>query len=194
MKPDFDKAQNTATELLLRQNINSLYIDVRNFTLPSYITIDSMQNYASITGFPLYCLEQSNIEGALLLKQGSQYVILYDDNIRNESRKHWGVVHELGHLLLGHTDDDRKSEIEAHFFTAQVVTPEIVLWNICKRQGALYDYELPNRFNISCEAATKRIQTLQRRNCYNCSSIDTQLLERFSPILDREIHSRKHVS
>ena len=43
MKPDFDRAQNAATRLLLTQNIDSLYIDARNFTLPDGLIIDSMQ-------------------------------------------------------------------------------------------------------------------------------------------------------
>lgn len=34
MKPDFDRAQNEATKLLLAQEIDSLYIDARNFVLP----------------------------------------------------------------------------------------------------------------------------------------------------------------
>lgn len=55
MKPDFEKAQNAATELLLGQNIDSLYIDARNFKLPSNIIIDSIQNFSQLTHYPYHC-------------------------------------------------------------------------------------------------------------------------------------------
>ena len=53
MKPDFDRAQNTATALLVQQNLTSLHIDVRDFHLKPGIIIDSIQNFCRITGQPL---------------------------------------------------------------------------------------------------------------------------------------------
>lgn len=186
MKPDFDKAQNAATKLLLKQDINSLFIDVRSFSLPEAVFIESMQNFCNVTGFPISELNSGHIDGACLLKQGKARIVLYDDNIINESRKHWGIAHELGHVFLNHTNDNRESEIEAHFFAAQLIAPEIVLWELCKRKGSLSDYDLPLYFNLSYEAATKRITTLRRRARYNYADIDKQLLQKFTPVINRE--------
>lgn len=72
MKPDFEKAQNAATELLLGQNIDSLYIDARNFKLPSNIIIDSIQNFSQLTHYPLSLLNTDKIDGALVLSQGNK--------------------------------------------------------------------------------------------------------------------------
>ena len=52
-KPDFEKAQNAATDLLLQQNISGLYVDVRKFSFDRPIKIDSLQNYARITERPV---------------------------------------------------------------------------------------------------------------------------------------------
>ena len=194
MKPDFEKAQNAATKLLLEQNIDSLYIDARNFILPHNVTIDSIQNFLRLTECPPSLLNLSNIDGALVLSRGDLRIVLYDDDIPNEQRKHWGIIHELGHIYLGHTDDSKKSEIEAHFFAAQLVSPEIVLWNICKRQGRLSDIDLSTHFNLSCEAAAKRIQTLTRRRGYNSGAADRALLDKFIPILDRVFSCGQKVS
>lgn len=186
MKPDFDKAQNAATKLLLKQDISSLFIDVRNFHLPEAVYIESMQNFCNITDFPISELNSRHINGACLLKQGKARIVLYDDSIINESRKHWGIAHELGHVFLNHTSDNRESEIEAHFFAAQLIAPEIILWELCKRKGSLSDYDLPLYFNLSYEAATKRIATLRRRARYNYADIDKQLLQKFTPVINRE--------
>ena len=163
MKPNFDRAQDTATALLVQQELHSLHIDVRDFCLPSNIVIDSIQNFCKCTGRPLSDFNTQNLDGACTIKCDGKNIILYDDNISYEPRKHWGIAHELGHVYLGHTDDNRNSEIEAHFFAAQVVTPEIVLISMAKRQGHLFGYELPEYFNISWEAAEKRISCLNRK-------------------------------
>ena len=194
MKPDFNRAQNAATELLLKQTINSLYLDARNFILPDGIIIDTVQNFSELTQCPITELGIGLIDGACLLQQGSHQIILYDDTIRNEQRKHWGIIHELGHACLGHSRDDRKDEIEAHFFAAQLISPEIVLIDICKRRGHLSDYDLYNNFNLSLEAAQKRIRTLQQRSCYNSGEIDRKLLEKFTPVLDRSFAFRSNAS
>ena len=186
MKPDFDKAQNAATSLLLHQTITGLFLDVRNFVLPSNIVIDSVQNFCSVTGFPASSLSSNHVEGAILLRQSGYNIVLYDENINNEARKHWGIVHELGHIFLNHVVDGEKEEKEAHFFTAQVVMPEIVLIDITKRQGGrLRCSDIYDNFNASYTASEKRIQTLQRRGCWNCGPSDLALLQKFSPFLDR---------
>lgn len=194
MKPDFEKAQNAATRLLLEQNLDSLYIDVRKFNFSQNIIIDSMQNFCALTGYSLVELNKNNIEGACTLVRGGRHILLYDDSEENNARKHWGILHELGHVYLNHTNDNRISEIEAHFFAAQVVTPEIVLWDIFKRRGSLSDTDISNWFNVSYESATKRIETMNRRKRYNYGAIDKQLLKKFSPILDQTFSTLSNVS
>ncbi len=187
MKPDFDRAQNTATALLVQQNLTSLHIDVRDFHLKPGIIIDSIQNFCRITGQPLSNFNTPSFEGACTVLYEGKSIILYDDSITYEPRKHWGIAHELGHVYLGHTDDNRISEIEAHFFAAQLVTPEIVLVDMYKRQGHLYGYDLPGYFNISWEAAEKRVSGFNRRPCYNYGENDRLLEAQFAPILDKEL-------
>lgn len=194
MRPNFEKAQNMATRLLLEQNLDSLFIDVRKFMFSNNITIDSMQNFCNLTGYPISDLKVNNIDGACTLIRGKHRILLYDDSVSNDARKHWGIIHELGHVYLGHTCDDSKSEIEAHFFAAQIVTPEIVLWDIYKRQGQLTNLDVFSWFNVSYESAGKRIKTMNRRHRYNVGDIDKQLLNKFSPILDRELFQYTKIS
>ena len=191
MKPDFDRAQNEATKLLLAQEIDSLYIDARNFVLPENFFIDSMQNFCALSDCPFEKLGHSSINGAMLIRQDPHQIILYDDSIDNEPRKHWGIIHELGHAVLKHPCDSSPHEIEAHFFAAQLVAPEIVLIEILRRQGKITVSDLYHNFNVSYEAAEKRIHTLINRSCYNEDEIDKQLLEKFMPIIDREIPYRR---
>lgn len=186
-KPDFERAQNKATELLLQQDINSLFVDVRTFRFDKRILVDSVQNYASLINRPLTDFTCDRFSGCCVISYPRCNVILFDDDEPNECRKHWGIAHEVAHLYLGHDKDGEKEEIEANYFVAQVTTPEIVLWNICKRQGRLRYCDLTDHFNVSCEAAMKRISTMNRRRRYNSSAIDRQLLNKFTPVIEREL-------
>lgn len=188
MTPDFDRAHYEATELLLKQSLNSLRVDVRNFKFDKSIRIDSIQNYAKLTYKSVDDFWCDEISGCCVLGvDHSGYLILYDDSEQNQRRKHWGVAHEVGHIYLKHKYDDDTSEIEAHFFAAQIVTPEIALIECAKRQGGqLYAEQISSRFNISQEAAARRINTLARRGCYSRNPEDLELLRKLTPLIDAQ--------
>ncbi len=186
-KPDFEKAQNAATRLLLKQNLDSLFIDVRNFSFGDRkILIDSVQNYASITNRNLSDFTCDEFSGCCVIPYSRCNLVLYDDFEQNEARKHWGIAHELGHIYLDHQTDGEKEEKEAHFFAAQIVTPEIVLLNLSDRCHGINPDMLYGICNVSYESACKRIGTFQRRCGFSSSLEDQMLLAKFRPILDRD--------
>lgn len=193
MKPDFFKAQNEATKLLLKQNFNSLNIDIRNFEFDRNIKIDSIQHYAQIVNKKVsdfYCPELS---GCLVLKisKFGLNLILYDDSEKNEKRKHWGIVHEVGHIYLNHTSDGNIEEIEANFFAAQIVTPEIVLIDFAKMQGGrLSSNDIHENFNCSIESSCKRINTL-KSNIWSYNAYDKRLSLKFKPILKHYFNNKR---
>lgn len=184
MSPNFEKAQLFATKLLLLQNLNSLYIDIRKFKFDRPIIIDSYQHYAEVTHRPFYdffCDEQNGC-GVFKLKSGLN-VILYDDYESCEERKHWGIVHEVGHIYLGHNSDEKIEEIEAHFFTAQITMPEIALLYAYKCQGKLTAEDIHCNFNASLESANRRIHTLTHK-IKSFNRYDKILLEKLKPCIE----------
>ena len=183
-RPDFERAQNTATELLLHQDITSFFIDVRNFRFDKPIKIDSVPNYAKVVMKPITDFTCNEFSGCCVILHPSCILILYDDEEPNECRKHWGIAHEVGHIYLGHTADGEKEEKEAHFFTAQVVMPEIVLHNLEARCNGIDPYEISKVFNASFDSACRRLDTFQRRGCFSSSTRDKLLLSIFRPLLD----------
>ena len=104
------------------------------------------------------------------------YMIVYDDvNMTNPDRILWTIVHELGHVLLGHLVDFEATalsrgglsrteysvlEIEAHRFAAEVLAPAAFF----RSQPYIGNKELRLICGISEEAANKQynyLQTLQ---------------------------------
>lgn len=186
-RPDFDRAQNEATKLLLLQNVINLFIDVRTFSFKKKIHIDSIQNYAHIVKRPISDFVCDEFSGCCMIPYPRCNLVLFDDTETNDYRKHWGIVHEIGHIYLNHETDGEKEEKEANFFAAQVVAPEIILCDIRRRQGFLGVDDLLSHFNISREAVSKRITTLERRRCYSNTKIDKLLLAKMSSVLDKEL-------
>ena len=184
MSPNFEKAQLTATKLLLQQDLDSLYIDIRKFKFDRPIIIDSYQHYAEVTHrsfYDFYCDEQNGC-GVFKLRSGLN-VILYDDDETCETRKHWGIVHEVGHIYLNHDSDERTEEIEAHFFTAQITMPEVALLYAYKCQGNLSAEDIHNNFNASLESACRRVQTLNRKRI-SFNIYDKLLLKKLKPHIE----------
>ena len=190
MEPNFSKAQSEATKLLLQQDLDSLHIDIRKFTFDKNIVIDSIQNYASIVNKPISNFVCSEFSGCYVIKIPSKdiNIILYDDNEELEERKHWGIVHEVGHIYLNHTNDDRIEEIEAHYFAAQIVMPEIALVYMANHiKKAINPYILCYYYNCSFEAALRRIKTLSS-NVWSYTENDKKLLDNLKPLIDIQIY------
>lgn len=192
MKPDFSKAYNEATNLLLEQSFDSLYIDVRKFKFTGKkIIIDSVQHYANIVRRPVADFTCKEISGCCVLKKYGYNIILYDNSGCCEERKHWGIVHEVGHIYLNHTSDGNIEEIEANFFAAQIVTPEIVLIDFAKMQGGrLSSNDIHENFNCSIESSCKRINTL-KSNRWSYNAYDKRLSLKFKPILKHYFNNKR---
>lgn len=185
-KPDFERAQSAATRLLLQQNIRSLRIDIKKLMLDKSILIDSIQHYCIITGTSKEDYTFNGYSGAYVLKlKTGHHIILYDED-DSAHRQRWGIAHELGHIYLGHNKDERKQEIEANFFAAQLLMPEIVLRYSKKLKKQLSYNDIVTFFDVSPEAARKRIHTLNNKMIHFCDE-EKALLKKMIGIVEKEI-------
>ena len=76
------------------------------------------------------------------------YVIIYDDK-PSLQRQRFSIMHEIGHILLGHKQESDLARIQANYFAAYALAPNPLIH--------LYDIEdyveLAEIFNISQECA-----------------------------------------
>lgn len=187
-RPDFEMAQNKATEFLLSHKITGLAFDPRNLDLTSdRIIIDTIENYASLTGQDVRCFMGRNIDGCYTVKYADYNIILYSSSDTSTlNHKIFGITHELGHIYCGHTVDGETQEIEANYFAAQVLMPESVIYYIMKvyKNNRITALDLINIFDVSFEAAQKRVTTFNRKGFWNSSAIDKMLVEKYKPFVD----------
>ncbi len=78
----------------------------------------------------------------------NRYVIIYDDK-PSLQRQRFSIMHEIGHILLGHKQESDLARIQANYFAAYALAPSPIIH--------LYDIEdyveLAEIFNISQECA-----------------------------------------
>lgn len=186
-KPNFEMAQNSATNFLLSHNIKSLAFNPKDLNLVSEgIIIDTIENYPKLTNQPITCFIGRNIDDCYVIKSQDYSIILYRENSTvSEEHRTFGIVHELGHIYCGHSSDGQIQEIEANFFAAQVLMPEIVIYYVMYHYlNNKLDYtNLMDMFNVSFDAANKRIATFSRKNFWNSSRNDKLLLSKFKPYI-----------
>ncbi len=192
-KPNFKKARHLATELLLKQDLDSLFINIIDFDIDIPVKIDSVQHYAKVTKRHINDFTCDGFDGCLVLKYSRCNVILYDETETNIARRNWGIAHELGHLYLEHETDGRIQEQEANVFAGQLIVPEAVLYSILVHKGSIKIKDLTNNFNVSKECSKNRLKSfIKRLNFINIdSNLNKKLSEKFRPCIEQCFYEYK---
>jgi len=168
-KPDFEKCTSLATDLLAKQIFNSTFINIISLNYDKRIYFDTIQNYCEITNTKLECFinKKTNLlkDGCLIVYDGI-YLILYNKKIQSKEHLNWTLAHEIGHIYLGHYNDSKIEEIEAHYFAAQLLMPEYTIFQIKCKYKSLSQKDIYMLFNVSYEAAEKRIKTINKKTAF----------------------------
>lgn len=189
MKPDFDKAEHLARELRLQQNGSGLALKVSEMVFDKPIIIDTFENYASITNTTLSSLTLDGllVDGYTIHKNGV-YIILFSCHSGYNERLNWTLAHEVGHIYCGHTSDNQIEEVEAHWFAAELLAPEIIIREIAKNRSKvnrrLDVYDIQDIFFISYEAASKRINSLNRK-CTWSIYLEEKTIDKYRTSIER---------
>lgn len=187
-KPNFQLCHNLALELLAKQKLTDSMVDVRSLRYDKKIIFDSIQGYAKTTNTPIsnYINPETQLldDGCCIpLYDRDIYVVLYNDSLNKlDERLNWTLAHEIGHVYRRHRKDSAIEEIEANFFASQLLMPEYVLYMIKKNWG-LNAYDLCKIFNVSLQAAQKRINTFNKLIYISKSSFDYDIWRMMEPCI-----------
>lgn len=185
MKPDFDKCEKLATQLLLQQTPSSLYIDVRKLKYDIPICFDTFQHYSTITGAPILSLKgaEEMLKDGCTIKTHGINIILYNQSAEwFPERLNWTLAHEVGHIYSNHEEDGCKEEIEANWFAAQLLMHENILRDLADLNKGLCVREIERVFKVSATAAQNRLKSLSKKVCWFYGEEEQELLRRYRPL------------
>lgn len=195
-KPNFAKAYNLATEILLTSNcFSSFPYQIKD--LVKNITDISCCSYKKALKYGIQA-EVFGSDSASVHEYEGMNIIFYNQE-DPKPRIKFSIAHELGHYLLLHkkglNSEDKlyeKQEIEANFFSAQLLMPEQLLDYFRKNLIRINTSFLTKNFGVSEEAAQKRIKTLKtkikRENYKNFNKdFDESIIYKYKDFLDSVI-------
>lgn len=164
MKPNYNKAEHLARQLILKQRYSAFNIDPKCLVLSKNIIFESFQNYSTKVWMNSpFIVGRNLLDSGCLLKYKGINLILYNDTIKKERLK-WTLAHELGHVLLEHKKDTSVEEIEANCFATELLMPQIVMLELnCLIDGRLDARIVCDMFGVSKTAARKRCDALANR-------------------------------
>lgn len=170
--------EDEAVKLLLLQpmkgELGLYFLDCRRILTGGIATIDSMSTYESRVGtiFPF------RTDG-MTVKQGDMNMVFYDDRVESRERINWTIAHELGHIILAHTENSDDSQRQADEFAASFLIPEAVLRFLDLQKGSpLTPEEMTLHFPASFRACELRRAEISHDESYVQTDDGAELIRR----------------
>lgn len=201
-KPRFEYVTQTAYKFLLECGYS-------RFPISPYDVLDELKDYVVClpwskakvvmkTEDPFH-MRQLQAEGRTIrMRETGMYYIVYDDvTISSSDRIAWTIMHEIGHIILGHlvefkeTDLNRGGmtskqygvlEVEAHYFAAEFLMPTAILKYF---KGITVD-EIALLFGVSDKAAGKKYKRVFESDYLPNGEYDKQVIRNFYKFLITE--------
>lgn len=190
-KPRFKKIIEEANCILLStESIQSFPFSVKKVVKEKFNIVCRSFEKGAMYGFNAFDFGSKD---AILQKWNDRYIIFYNEsNQVTKKRKVFSVGHEFGHFIMDHKLGDKEKyglyEIEANFFAAQLLMPEQVINELCRRGLEITKSNLQKWFGVSGEAAQKRMDTLRKVDYSNCTDYEKEMnnyiVKKFASFID----------
>lgn len=113
----------------------------------------------------------------IFTKLSKNYIFFNDDTI--VERINFSIMHEIGHIILGHKGYSSLAEIEANHFAVRTLCPVEILEHLKIDSKT----EIARMFNVSEEFAENRIKDLESRKSWfpskHTETIRSKIIDRF---------------
>ena len=178
---EYQKSRDLAWEILCREKINKLPVDVLEICRRLEIRVVQ------------YVEPRPEGDGFSTIIDGVPHIYVQKQQSRQRAR--FTIAHELGHVLLGHvgkaglvnrepSPDDDPIEQGANVFAARLLSPACVLWG-CNVSSAA---DIAALCDISPTAAGyrwERMQILLERDKFLTSSMERRVYRRFGKYIKK---------
>lgn len=109
--------------------------------------------------------------------------IYYNDDRRThvEGRIRFNLMHELGHIVMGHTEESEYNEECANWFAGEILAPTIIVYKCFDINEDSAQSAIANSFNISYEAAETKIKICKAAKNYGTNYFRPPDVDSFFP-------------
>ena len=202
-KPRFGFVTEKAYEFLLEYGYSSFPISPFKVLkdLSEYVTCLPWSEAKKVlhSRDPFHLREQGAEARTIRRRDDGRYLIVYDDvQVNSANRIAWTIMHEIGHIVLGHLTDFGETalnrgglskkkygvlEVEAHYFAAEFLMPTALL----KYFSDITVDEIALLFGVSEEAAGKKYKRVFDATYMPYSKYEKKLIRNFFDFLETGI-------
>lgn len=195
--PRYGDIAKIAREFIIEQDIRSLPVDPFLIARQNNWKIEKASEVARDMNISINHLMQDILNTkdgiAIYCPKTDEYCILYNDKIKTPGRIRWTMMHEIGHIVLNHLDNENTAiakgtlseeeyvvfEKEADFFASLVLAPPIVLHNLNIQSPK----EIKNICQLSAEASFYRYDYYTRWKTFAPVEEDQSVLKNFQDFI-----------
>lgn len=190
---DYKTARDAAWQTLIRFNVSKLPVRISDGIKQMEIVLAPYSKSESfLTGIGLAALLRET-DGLSIRLQGKYYIFYRGD--MTPGRQRFTVAHELGHIVLGHLDeqthttrnrepqkDDAPIEQMANVFASRLLAPACVIHDL----NASTPERISELCDISLTAArfrAERMEALNKRNAFGMSPLERKVHKQFQDFI-----------
>lgn len=139
-----EKIKKSVVKLFEKYNINC--VPISGFEIANKMGIKVIPYSSKKEATRELLLKES--EDGFVVFRDNQWYIFYNDE-KNFGRINNTMLHEIGHVVLDHTEDSELAEKEVNFFAKYALVPPVLVHKL--KLNTIE--EIVNTFNVSYEAA-----------------------------------------
>lgn len=139
-----EEIKQEVVNLFERYNINC--VPINGFEIASKMGIKVIPYSSKTSKVRKQCLKES--EDGFSIRRENKWYIFYNDD-KPFGRVNNTMLHEIGHIVLNHTEDSELAEKEVKFFAKYALVPPVLVYKL----NLTTPKEISETFNVSYEAA-----------------------------------------
>lgn len=169
-----EEIKESVVKMYGRLDINCIPISA--FEIATKMGIKVIPYSAYVKRIQALMLKES--EDGFVSTTGEKSCIFYNDKINNYGRINNTIMHEIGHIVLRHSQDSELAEKEVKFFAKYALAPPVLIHKLELKAP----YSIAETFDISFEAACYALTYYNKWLAYgekNYTSYELKILELF---------------
>lgn len=141
----YEEIKKLVVEMFVKYDISC--VPINGFEIASKMGI-KIRPYSAYSERIHQLMQKKSTDGFSVLLDTGEWIIFYNDGV-NYLRVNNTIMHEIGHIVLDHTEDSELAEKEVKFFAKYALAPPVLI----QKLGLDNAEDISNIFEISHEAA-----------------------------------------
>lgn len=181
----YEEIKNAVVDTFVKYNL--ICVPVNAFELATKMGIKIIP-YSAIKPQKRWLLLKKSQDGFSVEKSVGEWYIYYNDEM-SYGRINNTIMHEIGHIVLDHTEDSELAEKEVKFFAKYALAPPVLIHKL-KLENPM---NIADTFDITFEAACYAYSYYQKWLRYGSSEYtdyEITLLKLFANVVSFKIHTK----